>query len=348
MRSVKRNVALNQHGFVLQRGRGNNTKWNLYDDFFCGQVGLQDLNFMQRQFVIEVELVDPRTLDIFLLRYLTFNQLTQPVYPKIFITIMQHLRAKKRVLRMFDSLPNEILDFDKERSLLRRDKTRDGPNSLDVLFDKLVIKDANYPLVMKIKPKLECPPIRMRGIILESPKRKVQIKCLSEFISLTDGLFNRPKLQLPDPKPDHSPLSIIKDSRETLRNEYSNPASSLDSTYVAVPVINHELPAAKSQQSTQNKETKCPSKISSYINVGNKSPRNMNASPPKISGGLQKSMSRLIRKSPKNAQLANSMAADAKASPNQLNSESTSKIILDEQVRRGDHNLDPCMQVTRI
>lgn len=44
---------------------------------------------------------------------------------------------------------------------------------LDKLFEKLVVKDMNYTMVMKQKPRIECPPIRMKGIILESPKRKV-------------------------------------------------------------------------------------------------------------------------------------------------------------------------------
>lgn len=59
------------------------------------------------------------------------------------------------------------------------------------------MKEISYSIVMKKKPKIECPPIRMKGIILESPKRKVQIKGLSEFISLNDGLFNRPKIAIP-------------------------------------------------------------------------------------------------------------------------------------------------------
>ena len=68
---------------------------------------------------------------------------------------------------MFDGMALEVLDFDKESSLL------DGTSGIDKLFDKLVIKDINYPMVMKKKPRIDCPQIRMKGIILESPKRKV-------------------------------------------------------------------------------------------------------------------------------------------------------------------------------
>ena len=158
---------------------------------FSGQLNLEDLNFIQRQFVVEIELSDPVNRDIYLLRYLTFNQMAQTVYPKIFITIMQHLSSKKRSLRMFDGMALEVLDFAKESCL------QEGMANFDTLFDKLVIKDINYPMVMKLKPRMECPPIRMKGIILESPKRKVQIKGLGEFISLNEGLFNRPKIGIP-------------------------------------------------------------------------------------------------------------------------------------------------------
>lgn len=69
---------------------------------------------------------------------------------------------------MFDSLAVETLDFTKETTL-----QSNGVDGLDALFDKLVMRDTNYAMVMKIKPRIECPPIRMKGIILESPKRKV-------------------------------------------------------------------------------------------------------------------------------------------------------------------------------
>lgn len=92
---------------------------------------------------------------------------------------------------------------------------------LDTLFDKLVVKDINYPMLMKVKPRIECPPIRMKGIILESPNKKVQIKGLSEFISLTDGLFSRPKLKIPHNTNQEQSFSAMKmatnqESRETL------------------------------------------------------------------------------------------------------------------------------------
>lgn len=40
---------------------------------FKKQLSLDDLNFMQRKFIVEIELTDPRNRDIYLLRYLTFN-----------------------------------------------------------------------------------------------------------------------------------------------------------------------------------------------------------------------------------------------------------------------------------
>lgn len=49
---------------------------------------------MKREYIVEIELFDPSNKDIYLLRYLTFNKVTQTVYPKIFITIMQHLSSK--------------------------------------------------------------------------------------------------------------------------------------------------------------------------------------------------------------------------------------------------------------
>ena len=65
---------------------------------------------------------------------------------------------------MFDSLAVETLDFTKETTL-----QSNGVDGLDALFDKLVMRDTNYAMVMKIKPRIECPPIRMKGIILEIP-----------------------------------------------------------------------------------------------------------------------------------------------------------------------------------
>ena len=67
---------------------------------------------------------------------------------------------------MFDSSEEEVLQFSQD------EKSR---NDIDKLFSKLVIQDMNYPLLMKIKPRLFCPKILMGGIILESPQRKVQL-----------------------------------------------------------------------------------------------------------------------------------------------------------------------------
>lgn len=143
------------------------TKWNLYDHCFRGQVNLDDLNFTKRQYIVEIELLDSQTKSIYLLRYLTFNHMSQATYPKIFITIMQYLSSKKRPLHIFDGLASEVLDFTKEPTL------KHGMDPLNMLFEKLVMKDFNSSVSYKKKPFVDCPPIRMRGIILESPKRKV-------------------------------------------------------------------------------------------------------------------------------------------------------------------------------
>ena len=66
---------------------------------------------MQKQYIIEVELMDPASQIVYLLRYLTLNQFSQSLYPKIYITVMQQLFSKKRAIEMFGSKREEILDF---------------------------------------------------------------------------------------------------------------------------------------------------------------------------------------------------------------------------------------------
>lgn len=108
------------------------------------------MNFKKRHYLIEVELTDPENEEVYLLRYLTFNHLTQSIYPKVYITIIQHLVAKQRAIKMFDGNANEVLDF-----------TKDDVRVVNKLFEKLVEKDISFPLVMKIKPTLECPKIKL-------------------------------------------------------------------------------------------------------------------------------------------------------------------------------------------
>ena len=55
--------------------------------------------------------------------------MTQTVYPKIYISILQHLSSKKRPLRMFDGLALEVLDFEKEP------KIQDEATGIDKIFD---------------------------------------------------------------------------------------------------------------------------------------------------------------------------------------------------------------------
>ena len=61
---------------------------------------------------------------------------------------MQHLNSKKRPLCMFDGMATEVLDFSKEPCL------QNGPGDLDKLYRNLIIKDINYPIVMKMKPRM--------------------------------------------------------------------------------------------------------------------------------------------------------------------------------------------------
>ena len=56
--------------------------------------------------------------------------MTQTVYPKIFITIMQHLSSKKRPLRMYDGMALETLDFSIEPLIIAN-----GMTGLESLFD---------------------------------------------------------------------------------------------------------------------------------------------------------------------------------------------------------------------
>ena len=58
--------------------------------------------------------------------------MSQTVYPKIYITIMQHLFSKKRPLYIFDGLASEVLDFMKEPAF------KHGMDPLNLLFEKLV------------------------------------------------------------------------------------------------------------------------------------------------------------------------------------------------------------------
>ena len=175
------NVAIDPQGFVYElRNDKRITKLNLYQDIFSGALALNDLNFKQSQYLVEVELTDPEKGEMYLLRYLTFNHLTQSIYPKIYISVMQHLAAKRQPVKMFDGNADEVLEF-------RKEDRPPGNSDLDELFEKLVAQDISFPLLMKTKPKLECPRIKLPGIILESPKRKVQLRGLAEFGSLTDG-----------------------------------------------------------------------------------------------------------------------------------------------------------------
>ena len=113
----KKNLQLNAQGFAISSDSPINTSmktgespssgtiWNLFDHFFRGQLSLDDLNFTKRQYIVEIELLEPHSQLIYTLRYLTFNKLTATTYPKIYIAIMHHLVSKKRPLMIYNAQP---------------------------------------------------------------------------------------------------------------------------------------------------------------------------------------------------------------------------------------------------
>ena len=91
--------------------------------------------------MVEIELIEPKTRTVYLLRYLTLNLLTVETYPRIYVAIMQHLKSKRRPLFKFDGQgPQEVLDFSKEPIHCLE--------SLDYLYDKLVMKDESVVSVI--------------------------------------------------------------------------------------------------------------------------------------------------------------------------------------------------------
>ena len=111
---------------------------------------------------------------------------------------------------MFDSPEEEVLVFAQEEKF---------QSDIDKIFNKLVMQDTNFPLLMKIKPKLNCPKILLSGIFLESPTRKVQLKSLAEFGSLTDG--NVQTISIGDAAKEFKNFASVE-SRETLKADLSN------------------------------------------------------------------------------------------------------------------------------
>lgn len=100
---TKRHVILNSHGFVLNGNR--HQKWNLFDHCFHDKLpeGIDGLDAANREYVVEIELIEPWSKVIYLLRYLTLSRLTSVSYPQMYVAIMQHLRSKNRPLQMFDN-----------------------------------------------------------------------------------------------------------------------------------------------------------------------------------------------------------------------------------------------------
>ena len=98
---------------------------------------------------------------------------------------------------------------------------------MDNLFNKLILKKMD---IAHLHKRLGSSPfaIRMRGIVLETPHCKVQLKSLINFVIISEsGQVRRQKYV----------KSKNNESRETLKPDLS------DSQYVAVPVSNIELQA---------------------------------------------------------------------------------------------------------
>ena len=105
---------------------------------------------------------------------------------------------------------------------------------MDYLFTNLVLKNISIAQLFKRQSSSSFP-IRMRGIVLESPKCKVHLKSLMDFVFIGEDTLVQQQ---------QSVKSRNNESRETLKPDLS------DSQYVAVPVSNIEL-QARNQNSSE-------------------------------------------------------------------------------------------------
>jgi len=123
-------------------------------------VAATDLNYNVKIFVFEVEVIDSVGCT-HLLRYLSYNQVSASIYPKIFVTIMEHLTSKRRPIRLagypFSQFTNEKFGV------------------LDILFQKFVLKDLSFEKVMKSFTKA-IPQFNLQPhVIVETPKQQIII-----------------------------------------------------------------------------------------------------------------------------------------------------------------------------
>jgi hypothetical protein len=157
-------VQFDPSGFVLNRNR---TTFFSLTDIFAGQLAATDLNYNVKFFIVEVEVTDTSGLT-HMLRYLSYNQFTASLYPKMFVTIMQHLTAKKRKISIADHPSSQF--------------TNEKTGVLDTLFQKFVLKDLPFSKVMKASPK-SIPSFNMQPhVIIETPKQQIIIQNIFEYL----------------------------------------------------------------------------------------------------------------------------------------------------------------------
>ena len=150
-------VQFESSGFVLNR---NGTTFFSLTDLFTGQLAATDLNYNVKFFIVEVEVIDTSGLT-HLLRYLSYNQFTASLYPKIFVTIMQHITAKKRKVSIAGHPSSQF--------------TNEKTGVLDTLFQKFVLKDLSFAKVMKASQK-SIPSFNLQPhVIIETPRQQIII-----------------------------------------------------------------------------------------------------------------------------------------------------------------------------
>lgn len=165
-------VTFDPSGFILNR---NGSTFFSLTDLFTGKLAATDLNYNVKFFIVEVEVIDSSGLT-HLLRYLSYNQFSASLYPKIFVTIMEHLTAKKRKVSIASSISAR---FTNEKTAV-----------LDTLFQKFVVKDLSFEKVMKTSPK-NIPSFNLQPhVIIETPKQQIIIQNIFEYI-ICDSLNSK-------------------------------------------------------------------------------------------------------------------------------------------------------------
>jgi len=94
-------VFVDSGGLVVTNKLGKRkVELNLLEDLFKGQLSEQDVNYNEKKYIIEVELLDSVDNTVYLLKYVSFNKFNPKDYPKVFITVLQQLAAKNRILKL--------------------------------------------------------------------------------------------------------------------------------------------------------------------------------------------------------------------------------------------------------